>query len=155
MGAKAGETIEIPELRLDQVTKVLARPEGLVVGHEHELARCHRAQAREQFWPQEPQDALVAVAEAENEPGWSSGDIPAEHAIRGFYGVRLLLDDAAKTGAILTDVLGFAEAGREGSVDAWCRTAGTGLARVTWQSRGHCAIPPWQDWLPATTWDGA
>jgi glyoxalase family protein len=60
--------------------------------------------------------ALVAVAEAENEPGWSDGAIPAEHAIRGFYGVTLLLDDAAKTGAILTDVLGFKEAGREGSV---------------------------------------
>ena len=42
--------------------------------------------------------ALVGVPGAENEPGWSNGDIPAEHAIRGFHGVTLLLDDAAQTG---------------------------------------------------------
>jgi glyoxalase family protein len=60
--------------------------------------------------------ALVAVPDAENEPGRSNGDIPAEHAIRGFHGVTLLLNDAARTGAILTDVLGLAEAGREGAL---------------------------------------
>ena len=36
--------------------------------------------------------ALVGVPGAENEPGWSNGDVPAEHAIRGFHGVTLLLD---------------------------------------------------------------
>jgi glyoxalase family protein len=60
--------------------------------------------------------ALVGVADAENEPGWSNGDIPSEHAIRGFQGVTLLLDSAEKTGAILTDVFGFREVAREGSV---------------------------------------
>ena len=55
--------------------------------------------------------ALVGVPGAENEPGWSNGDVPAEHAIRGFHGVTLLLDKAAKTGAILTDVFGFTEIG--------------------------------------------
>jgi glyoxalase family protein len=58
--------------------------------------------------------ALVAVRGAETEPAWSGGDIPAEHAIRGFAGVTLMLEDAAPTGAILTNVLGFAEAGRDG-----------------------------------------
>jgi glyoxalase family protein len=58
--------------------------------------------------------ALVGVPGAEAEPAWASGDVPAEHAIRGFQGVTLLLDDAARTGAILTDVMGFAEGGREG-----------------------------------------
>src|SRR5918992_6193462 len=53
--------------------------------------------------------ALVGVAGAETEPAWSDGAIPAEHAMRGFAGVTLMLDDAAPTGAILTDVLGFAE----------------------------------------------
>jgi len=42
--------------------------------------------------------------------------VPAEHAIRGFHGVTLLLENAAKTSAILTDVFGFAETGREGSI---------------------------------------
>jgi glyoxalase family protein len=60
--------------------------------------------------------ALVGIPGAESEPGWSNGDVPAEHAIRGFHGVTLLLDSAAKTGAVLTDVFGFEETAREGSV---------------------------------------
>lgn len=60
--------------------------------------------------------ALVGIPGAENEPGWSNGEVPAEHAIRGFHGVTLLLDSAAKTASVLTDVFGFKETGREGSV---------------------------------------
>jgi glyoxalase family protein len=58
--------------------------------------------------------ALVGVAGAAGEPAWTDGAIPAEHAIRGFHGVTLMLDQAAPTGAILTGVLGFRENGREG-----------------------------------------
>lgn len=60
--------------------------------------------------------AFVGVAGAENEPGWSNGDIPAEHAIRGFHGVTLLLRDAGPTASILTDVFGFGEIAREDNV---------------------------------------
>ncbi|MGY3606914.1 MULTISPECIES: ring-cleaving dioxygenase [unclassified Bradyrhizobium] len=60
--------------------------------------------------------ALVGIPGAEDEPAWSNGDVPAEHAIRGFHGVTLLLETAEKTAAILTDVLGFREVAREGSV---------------------------------------
>ena len=60
--------------------------------------------------------ALVGIADAENDPGWSNQDIPSEHAIRGLQGVTLLLDSAQKTVAILTDVFGFREVAREGSV---------------------------------------
>ncbi len=60
--------------------------------------------------------ALIGVADAENEPGWSNEDIPSEHAIRGLQGVTLLLDSAQKTAAILTDVFGFREVARDGSV---------------------------------------
>jgi glyoxalase family protein len=60
--------------------------------------------------------ALVGVPGAEDEPAWSNGDVPVEHAIRGFHGVTLLLDNAWKTAAILTDVFGFKETAREGSV---------------------------------------
>jgi glyoxalase family protein len=63
--------------------------------------------------------ALVGVAGAESEAGWTADDVPAENAIRGFYGIRLLLEDAAATGAILTDVLGFRAAGSEGSVSQY------------------------------------
>ena len=38
-----------------------------------------------------------------------------EHAIRGFHGVTLLLKEAEGTAAILTEVFGFQEAGREGA----------------------------------------
>jgi catechol 2,3-dioxygenase-like lactoylglutathione lyase family enzyme len=58
--------------------------------------------------------ALVGVAGAESEPAFGDGGIAPEHAIRGFAGVTLMLEDAAPTGAILTDVLGFSETGREG-----------------------------------------
>jgi glyoxalase family protein len=70
--------------------------------------------------------ALVGVSGAEAEPAWSSGDVPAEHAVRGFHGVTLMLDAAAPTGAILTDVLGFVEAGREGSIVRYRTNAGIG-----------------------------
>jgi glyoxalase family protein len=60
--------------------------------------------------------ALVAVPGIEAEPAWSDGGVPVEHAVRGFHSVSLLLDKAAPTGAILTDVFGFAEVAREGSL---------------------------------------
>jgi len=59
--------------------------------------------------------ALVGVPGAESEKAWSR-DIPAEHAIRGFHGVTLLVNEAAPTAAILTDVLGFTEVAREGAL---------------------------------------
>jgi glyoxalase family protein len=59
--------------------------------------------------------ALVAVPGIESDPAWSAGEVPTEHAIRGLHSVTLLLRDAAPTGAILTEVFGFSEVGREGS----------------------------------------
>jgi len=70
--------------------------------------------------------ALVGVPGAEAEPAWSNGEVPAEHAVRGFHGVTLMLEAAAPTGAILTEVLGFAEAGREGAITRYRANAGTG-----------------------------
>ncbi len=58
--------------------------------------------------------SLIGVPGAENEPAWTTGDIPAEHAIRGFHGVTLMLDSVELTGAILADVLGFTRVGQEG-----------------------------------------
>ena len=74
--------------------------------------------------------ALVGIAGAENEPGWSNGDVPSEHAIRGFQGVTLLLDSAEKTGAILTDVFGFREVAREGSVIRFAAASGVNGSTV-------------------------
>jgi glyoxalase family protein len=60
--------------------------------------------------------ALVGVPGVEHEPGWSNGDVPAEHAMRGFRGATLMLDDTTRTAKILTDVLGFRETAQERSV---------------------------------------
>jgi glyoxalase family protein len=68
--------------------------------------------------------SLVGVPGAEEEAAWSNGDVPAEHAIRGFHGVTLLLDEADKTAEILTDVFGFQEIAREGSVIRFKAQAG-------------------------------
>jgi glyoxalase family protein len=57
--------------------------------------------------------ALVGTAGAAGEPGWTGGGLTEETAIRGFAGVTLLLDEAERTGAILTDVLGFSRTREE------------------------------------------
>jgi glyoxalase family protein len=72
--------------------------------------------------------ALVGTAGAAAEPAWSGGGVPAEHAVRGFHGVTLMLDQAEPTGAILIDVLGFKEAGREGPRVRYRGDAGIGAA---------------------------
>ncbi len=56
-------------------------------------------------WPSRIRTAcawrLVAVPGIGTEPGWAGGGVPAEHAIRGFHSVSLLLEDTAATGAVL------------------------------------------------------
>jgi glyoxalase family protein len=59
--------------------------------------------------------ALVARPGIDGEPAWSDGTVPLEHAIRGFFGVTLLVKEVAPTAAILSDVLGFAAAGQDGA----------------------------------------
>lgn len=58
--------------------------------------------------------ALVGVEDSGEAPAWTH-EVPAEHAVRGFHGVTLLLAEAERTAAILTGVLGFSEEGREGA----------------------------------------
>jgi glyoxalase family protein len=60
--------------------------------------------------------ALIGVPGVETIPGWSNGIVPAEHAIRALHGVTLLLENAAPTAAVLTDVLGLIEVGREDAI---------------------------------------
>lgn len=57
--------------------------------------------------------ALAGVPGIENDPGWSDGEIPVEHAIRGFHSVSLLVEKASPTAAILTNVMGFTEIARD------------------------------------------
>jgi glyoxalase family protein len=58
--------------------------------------------------------ALTGVKGLEAKSGASGGDVPEDHAIRGFHSVSLLLAEAGPTAAILTDIFGFVTAGSEG-----------------------------------------
>jgi glyoxalase family protein len=60
--------------------------------------------------------ALVGAAGALGDPAWSDANIPAEHSIRGFHGITLMLEKAAPTGSVLTDVFGFKETSREAHI---------------------------------------
>ncbi|WP_131860459.1 ring-cleaving dioxygenase [Bosea sp. BK604] len=73
--------------------------------------------------------ALVGLPGIESEPAWEASDIPAEYAIRGFHSVSLLLEDAAPTGAILADVFGFREFGRDGALIRY-QAEGTPLGNI-------------------------
>jgi len=57
--------------------------------------------------------AVTGIGGLDEKPGWSAGGVPAEHAIRGFHSVSLLLAEADPTAAILTDVFGLVADGRE------------------------------------------
>jgi glyoxalase family protein len=70
--------------------------------------------------------ALTGVKGLEATHEWSAGGVPAEHAIRGFHGVSLLLAEAGPTAAILTDVFGFAAGGSEGATQRY-QAPGVGL----------------------------
>ena len=89
--------------------------------------------------------ALVGVEDAEVDPAWSDGAVPAEHAIRGFHGVTLMLAKAEPTAAILTDVFGFTEIGREES-----------LLRLSTGARegGHVTLHAVGDFLPGRSGGG-
>jgi glyoxalase family protein len=73
--------------------------------------------------------ALVAVKGADQLPGWSNGEVPAEHAIRGFHGVTLMVDAGERTAQVLTGAFGFRADRREGNL-ARFRADGGPLGQV-------------------------
>jgi len=79
----------------------------------------------------DPDGLMLALVGVELDPArtdfaWSGGTVPAEHAIRGFHGVTLLLAQAEPTAAILTDVFGFHEAGGDGATTRYTSGAEAG-----------------------------
>jgi glyoxalase family protein len=89
--AEKGVAYEMPEKRFGETVIAFKDPDGMRL-------------------------ALVAVPGIEDEAAWTADDIPANHAIRGFHSASLLVAQAARTGAILTDIFGFTEIARESSV---------------------------------------
>jgi glyoxalase family protein len=58
--------------------------------------------------------ALVALADAAALSGWDKNGVPADHAIRGIRSVTLWVARGDRSGAVLTEALGFREAATEG-----------------------------------------
>ncbi len=59
--------------------------------------------------------ALVALAAADALPGWTGDGVAAEHAIRGIRGVTLWVSKEEASAMVLTQALGYARAGQDGS----------------------------------------
>jgi glyoxalase family protein len=72
---------------------------------------------------------LVTDEDAASLPGFAVGDVPAEHAIRGFRGITLWLEDIAPTAGVLTEVLGYEAGPVEGGRHRFVHPA-SGLGRI-------------------------
>jgi glyoxalase family protein len=57
---------------------------------------------------------LVASTEADNREPAPAKEVPREHAIRGFHGSTLGLDDQTPTATVLTDTMGYREVASAG-----------------------------------------
>src|SRR6516162_7789426 len=70
--------------------------------------------------------ALVGVSVAGSEAAWDGAGISVEHAIHGFHGVTLMVEDGARTAAVLREILGFRSAGEDGSLTRFAATEAVG-----------------------------
>jgi glyoxalase family protein len=69
--------------------------------------------------------ALELVETADPRPGWSNGDIPPEHAVRGFHQATLLLAAPEATTELITGVMGFREIATDGNRHRFAAGDGT------------------------------
>ncbi len=97
--AEKGIPHDTPERRFEQTVVCLRDPDGMNL-------------------------ELVATKGARALPAWSGGAVPAEHAIRGFSGVTLLVGDAGPTARVLTQALGFTQQDRENARHRFVATEG-------------------------------
>lgn len=68
---------------------------------------------------------LVAAEANDAIPGWSNGEIPQDHSIRGFYGAALSILKPGGT-RLLLEEMGFVHSGTEGSRIRYTSTADIG-----------------------------
>jgi glyoxalase family protein len=57
----------------------------------------------------------VASKTASSIPGWGGGEVPADHAVRGFHGITLELRHPERTARVLEEVFGFEPERSEGN----------------------------------------
>ncbi len=58
---------------------------------------------------------LVTDVQAGKNAGWQGGGIPLDYATRGFHSVTLALASPTRTARLLTETMGFQQAGEEGN----------------------------------------
>jgi glyoxalase family protein len=97
--ARLGVAHQEPEPRFGEPTLALADPDGLPL-------------------------ALVAADEADARVPWTTAEIGAEHAVRGFHGVSLTLDVGTATAELLTEVMGYEHVASEGGVQRYAAPHG-------------------------------
>jgi glyoxalase family protein len=61
---------------------------------------------------------LVAQTSVADSLGWSNGDIPEQHAIRGFAGITIWSPVPDVTGSVLS-LMGYAEGAKDGEITRW------------------------------------
>jgi glyoxalase family protein len=87
----------------------------------------------EQVLPFEDPDGLklnlVIPASPDTRTGWQTGNIPSQHAVKGFRSITLTLRDVKPTAEILTGIFGYTFAGQEGNVHRF-RTDNTATANI-------------------------
>jgi len=97
--AERGVPHDAPERRFEQTSVALRDPDGMNL-------------------------ELVAAKGARALAAWGHGPVPAEHAIRGIFGVTLLVADADPTARVLTEVLGLAAMGADNGRRRFVAAAG-------------------------------
>lgn len=101
---KAGAEVQGPEERFGVAVVAVEDPDGLRV-------------------------ELAADPDAEERGGWGEGSVPPEHAVRGLYGVTLLVREAGATVDFLREAFGLSRQAEEGG-RILLRSAGEAPGRV-------------------------
>ena len=72
---------------------------------------------------------IVGMQEPSGE-AWRAGLVPAEHAIRGFHSVTISEEGYESTAKVLTELMGFSQAGSEGNRFRYRAVSETGFASI-------------------------
>ena len=73
---------------------------------------------------------IIGAAESDPAKAWTDGDVPAQHALRGFHSVTVLEANRTATEALLTEHLGFERVAAEGDRTRFRAAGGTSAAFV-------------------------
>lgn len=73
---------------------------------------------------------LVFDKNVDELPGWNKGSVPAEYAIRGFWGTTLLLEETESTARLLEELFEFSLSEEEGGLQLYTTNAPIGSAVI-------------------------